>query len=82
MNPATGLVNNALNTIHFTIAFMNISDFDHPSKRSDIMSSTTARLDNSIKIVFKNRADAVLTFFDAAPLPIWSMLTMAFSSCV
>lgn len=82
MNPATARVNDGLETLCLTIALVNVSDCDHPSKDCNMTSSTFFRLNNSINTVSGNWTDSVLTPLDAASSSSWSKLTRVPSICV
>lgn len=62
-------MNNGLDTIGFTIAFINLSGFDYRFKHADITSSAAPRLKKFIMIVSRNLTDAVLIPFEATLLP-------------
>lgn len=68
MKTGNGHMNNRLNTILFTIGFMNQSDCDHCSKYCNLASSAFPELKNLISIVFKNCRDDDLIPFKATIL--------------
>lgn len=71
-------LNNVLETIHFTAAFIKY-DCDHRSKHCNMTSSTAPRLKNGITVGPRNRADAIIIPFHAVLLPSWNILTKNFS---
>lgn len=63
MNWATGRMNNWLNSMCVTIAFMNVSKFDHRYEHSDIMWFAALKINGSITIVFRKGSNYVLIPF-------------------
>lgn len=73
MNPAKDCINSGLEIIHFTTAFIYVSNYDHRSKHCDMTSLNAPQLKNLITILYKNCVDAVSIPIDAELLLGWRM---------